>query len=76
MTIEELLDMDVTKLEAMSDEELTSYLAPYFEVTQPTIEKIEKKSQVKKRLEKNDPDLEKVKELARSLGFDASLLDT
>lgn len=35
MTIEELLDCSVEKLEAMSDQQIEDYFAPFFNVTRP-----------------------------------------
>ena len=39
MTLEALLDCSTEKLQAMSDEELTSYLSKYFTVTRPKLAK-------------------------------------
>lgn len=37
MTLDELLDCNASVLEAMSDEELIAYCAPYFNVTRPEL---------------------------------------
>ena len=37
MSIEELLDWDIDKLEALTDEQLRSYFAPYLNVTRPEL---------------------------------------
>lgn len=37
MTIEQLLDCDVSELEKLSDTELEKILAPYFNVTRPEL---------------------------------------
>jgi hypothetical protein len=42
MTINQLLDFDLEKLQAMSDEELLEYFKPYLQVTRPDMVTIQK----------------------------------
>ena len=79
MTLEALLDCSTEKLQAMSDEELTSYLSKYFTVTRPKLAKESSQQNNKqnplKILEnaEHQKKLARAKELAKALGVDLGI---
>lgn len=64
MTIEELLDCTVDKLEAMSDEELLRHFDSYLKLTEPRVELAKPRTQ-KKRVPKEKPSLQAEMELLK-----------
>ena len=70
MTIEELLDCTVEKLEAMSDEDLLQHFDCYLKLTEPQVTLAKSKTARKKRVPKETPTLlDKVELLKRSYGI-------
>ena len=71
MTIEQLLECSADKLEAMSDNELNSYLSPYFVVTRPELQ-VNKAAPGKSKSVDMELQLKlnKAKAIAKSLGID------
>lgn len=64
MTIEELLDCTVDKLEAMSDEELLRHFDSYLKLTEPRVELAKPRTR-KKRVPKEKPSLQAEVELLK-----------
>ena len=64
MTIEELLDCTVDKLEAMSDEELLRHFDSYLKLTEPRVE-LAKPRIRKKHVPKEKPSLQAEMELLK-----------
>jgi len=70
MTIEELLDCTVEKLEAMSDEDLLQHFDCYLKLTEPQVTLAKSRVTRKKRVPKEKPNLlDKVELLKRSYGI-------
>ncbi len=72
MTIEQLLECSVEKLEAMSDKELTEYLSPYFNVTRPemqiknsSLQKVSRQADIELKLK-----MQRAMAIAKSFGID------
>ena len=68
MTLEELLDCSVEKLEAMSDKELEEYFRPFFNVTRPEMQE-KKSSRIPEDIE-TKLKIAKAKLLAKQFGID------
>jgi len=79
MTLEALLDCSADKLQALTEEELTSYLSHYFIVTRPELAKESRQQNSKqnplKMLEnaEHQKKLQSAKELAKALGVDLGI---
>ena len=70
MTIEELLDCTVEKLEAMSDEDLLQHFDCYLKLTEPQVTLAKSKTARKKRVPKEKPSLlNQVELLKKSYGI-------
>jgi len=69
MTIEELLDCTVEKLESMSDEDLLQHFDSYLKLTEPKVELAKPKTR-KKRVPKEKPTLlDKAELLKKTYGI-------
>mgnify|MGYP003110987179 FL=1 len=70
MTIEELLDCTVEKLEAMSDEDLLQHFDCYLKLTEPQVTLAKSKTARKKRVPKEKLNLlDKAELLKKSYGL-------
>jgi len=70
MTIEELLDCTVEKLEAMSDEDLLQHFDRYLKLTEPQVTLAKTKTARKKRVPKEKLNLlDKAELLKRTYGI-------
>lgn len=70
MTIEQLLDCTVEKLEAMSDEDLLQHFDCYLKLTEPQVTLAKTKTARKKRVPKEKPSLlNQVELLKKSYGI-------
>tara|TARA_R110002096_G_scaffold22941_3_gene73381 strand:+ start:534 stop:749 length:216 start_codon:yes stop_codon:yes gene_type:complete len=70
MTIEQLLDCTVEKLEAMSDEDLLQHFDCYLKLTEPQVTLAKSKTARKKRVPKEKPNLlNQVELLKKSYGI-------
>jgi hypothetical protein len=70
MTIEQLLDCTVEKLEAMSDEDLLQHFDCYLKLTEPQVTLAKSKTARKKRVPKEKPSLlNQVELLKKSYGI-------
>lgn len=71
MTIEELLEFPIEKLEQLSDKELEEVFKPYFSITRP---EVSSSLSSNKKVTKDDIEtklkMQKAKELAKKFGFD------
>lgn len=81
MTIEQLRNLSLEQLEAMSDKELTEHCRPHFEVTRPQVSLRERKAAASadkssknnnNKVSNNEKQkkLEAAKQMARKLGID------
>jgi len=71
MTIEELIECDAAKLEAMSDQELLQHFEKYLNVTRP--ERQPARTTTAQNVVKANPKLQQGLALAKQLGLDADL---
>ena len=72
MTIEQLLDCDVSELEKLSDAELEKILAPHFNVTRPEFAGVKKTSSPAKGA-KTSADWEKMEKKKKALELAAQI---